>query len=96
LRLLQNELDITITPIEPPIEQSVKVYPNPAREFVKILSTQAVSLTVFSVNGTMIQQNIPVRENQEKEISTLNWTPGLYVLEFKTGSTRVVRKIVIQ
>ena len=87
---------LTITPVEPPIEQSVKVYPNPVREYVKVFSSQKAGLTVFSANGTKVQQNIVIRANQEKEISTLNWTPGLYVLEFNTGSARVVKKIVIQ
>lgn len=96
LRLLQNKLNITITPVEPPIEQSVKVYPNPAREFVKVLSTQNATVTIFSVNGIMIQKDVPVRANQEKEISTSKWMPGLYLLEFNTGSASVVRKIVIQ
>lgn len=96
LRLLQNKLDILLTPAEPPIEHSVKVYPNPAREFIKVLSSQNASLAVFSVNGMLIRNDIALRANQEKEISTLSWAPGLYLLEFNTGSFRVVRKIVIQ
>jgi hypothetical protein len=96
LHLLQNVLPLTITPVEPPIEQSVKVYPNPAREYIKVLSSQNVKLSVFSVTGVAVQQDIVINANREKEIPTLNWTPGLYLLEFNTGSARVVKKIVIQ
>ncbi|WP_254411959.1 T9SS type A sorting domain-containing protein [Dyadobacter diqingensis] len=96
LHLLQNVLPLTITPVEPPLEQSVKVYPNPAREYIKVLSSQNAKLSVFSVTGLAVQQDIVVNANREKEIPTLNWAPGLYLLEFNTGSARVVKKIVIQ
>ena len=97
LRLLQNKLAITITPVEPPVEQSVKVYPNPAREFIKILSTQAASLTVFHCNGN---------RNSAKHYHKSKSGKGNF--NFKTGHLacmclnlipalpRIVRKIVIQ
>ncbi|GLU55821.1 T9SS type A sorting domain-containing protein [Dyadobacter frigoris] len=96
IRLLQNILPISITPVEPPVEQSVKVYPNPAGEYIKVLSTENASLTVFNVAGQAIQSNIMVRANVEKEIVTAKWTPGLYVFELQTSRSRITKKIVIR
>jgi len=96
LRLLQNVLPITITPVEPPVEQSIKVYPNPAGEYIKVLSSKNADLTVFTVGGIAVEKNITIKANQEKEISTLSWIPGLYLFELNTGESRVVKKIVIK
>ena len=96
IRLLQNILPISITPVEPPVEQSVKVYPNPAGEYIKVLSTENASLTVFNVSGQAIQSGIVVRANVEKEIVTSKWTPGLYVIELQTSRARISKKIVIR
>jgi hypothetical protein len=96
IRLLQNRLQVTLTPVEPAVGQYIKVYPNPAGEHIKILSPENASLTVFNLSGQAVQSGIPIKANVEKEISTLKWTPGLYIFELQTGNVRVTRKIVIR
>jgi hypothetical protein len=96
IRLIQNILPVTLTPVEPPVKQSVTVYPNPAGDFIKVLSTENAVLTVFNVSGQAIQSNIIIKANFEKEIVTSKWTPGLYILELQTNTARVSKKIVIR
>jgi hypothetical protein len=96
IRLLQNMLPLTLTPAEPSVKQSVTVYPNPAGEYIKVMSTENAVLTVFNVSGQAIQSNIIIKANFEKEIVTSKWTPGLYILELQTNTARVSRKIVIR
>ncbi len=96
LRLFTNILPITITGAEPPLENTVKIYPNPADDYVTILSSRKALLRVFNAGGQSLLQNVQINANREKVISTLNWTPGLYLLELKSGEAKTVKKIVVR
>ncbi len=94
--LLNNILPITITGTEPPASFSVNVYPNPADHYIKIQSSENADLHVLSVNGISVLKNISVKAGVEKEISTKNWSAGLYILELKNGRRSEVKKIVVR
>ncbi|WP_229254227.1 T9SS type A sorting domain-containing protein [Dyadobacter sp. NIV53] len=96
LKLFTNILPVTVTGTEPGIQNTIKVYPNPADNYIKILSSKKATLRVLTVGGQAILQNINVNANQEKEISTINWASGLYLLELKSGDIRTVKKVVVR
>jgi hypothetical protein len=96
VQLIANVLPITITGTEPIADQAFNVYPNPADQFIKIISTVNASVEVFSANGVSVIKNIPVTANTEEEISTRNWSPGLYILELTRGQMKQARKIVVR
>ncbi len=96
VQLITNILPITVTGTEPVLNGKFNVYPNPADRYIKILSTINASVEVFSVTGISIIKDIPVSADIEKEVSTVNWSPGLYLLELKNGQNREVRKIVVR
>ena len=96
LKLLNNILPITITATEPVAEHLVTVFPNPARDYIKVLSSKNASLRVLNVSGSVALKNISVRANEEKEISIQNWMPGLYLFELQSGKIRTVKKVVIK
>src|SRR5690606_29445387 len=95
IRLLTNVLPVTITGVEPPAGM-IKVYPNPARGYVKLLTSQAGTLNVLTINGSALLRDIPIYANREIELATSNWPAGLYFIELKSGENREVKKIVVQ
>jgi hypothetical protein len=96
IRLLTNVLPVTITGTEPPLEPTITVYPNPAADYLKVLSSKNGTVDILAVSGKIILQNQTIRANTEKQISTLNWPAGLYILELKAGDVRVTRKVVLE
>ena len=64
---------------------SVSLYPNPAKNFVKVNGLKAnESYTVYNTIGAVVKSGI-VSNNQEIAINDL--TNGLYFLKFKNGKT---------
>ena len=96
LRLFTNILPVTITGTEPVLEYNVTVYPNPAEKFVKIRSSKKASLRVLNISGSVIMQDVIVNADDEKEISTIDWVSGLYLLELKSGEMKTVKKILVR
>ncbi|TLU97355.1 T9SS type A sorting domain-containing protein [Dyadobacter luticola] len=89
-----------ILPVTPPLigvgEHQVVVYPNPASQYIKIVSSENSLLKIVNVKGSVIAENIVVMANVEKEISSSFWPSGLYLLEFVGKASSVTKKIVVQ
>ncbi|TDE09419.1 FG-GAP-like repeat-containing protein [Dyadobacter psychrotolerans] len=89
-----------ILPVTPPLigvgEHQVVVYPNPASQYIKVVSSENSLLKIVNVKGSVIAENIVVMANIEKEISSSFWPSGLYLLEFVGKTTSVIKKIVVQ
>ncbi len=96
VRLLTNILPVTITSVEPTPPSSLIVYPNPADEYVKVLSHQNALLDILSVSGQILQENVTLAANTEKILSTAHWSPGLYLLRVRYADRQEVRKIVVK
>ena len=96
VHLLSNTLPITVTGTESASGVRFNVYPNPAANYINILSTVKATVDVFSVNGVLILRNLGVNANSEKAISTSTWSPGLYLIELKYGEIKQVKKIVVR
>ncbi|MCE6988240.1 T9SS type A sorting domain-containing protein [Dyadobacter sp. CY323] len=94
IRLLTNVLPVTVTGVEPPVGM-IKVYPNPAGDYVKVLSSRNGTLNVTTLNGSRLLKNVTVTANLEIEIATSNWPAGLYFMELQAGEDREVKKIVV-
>lgn len=96
LSLFTNILPVTITGPEPPFENTVKVYPNPARDHIKVLSSRKASLKVIHVSGIPVISGLTVEPDVVKEVATSGWVPGLYLLELQYDKQKVVKKVVVQ
>ncbi|MGE5424982.1 MAG: T9SS type A sorting domain-containing protein, partial [Syntrophothermus sp.] len=76
--------------MEAEADQEVKIFPNPAKDFVEIKSNQPVlSVGIFSVEGTEFFSN-PVKE----KIDIQQLPAGIYLLRIQTGNKVVLRKLV--
>lgn len=94
LRLFFNKLDVTL----PEKDWTLKVYPNPATNYINIDSEADATADVFSMQGQLLSKKpIEVKANQKNSINTQNWIPGLYIIRINnlTGETIAVKKIII-
>jgi hypothetical protein len=76
---------------------AVKIYPNPTRGVFKIVPAQgnnALDVTVQDLNGKVILQK-ECRGESEYEISLADAPQGTYDIIIKSGSEKLVRKLVI-
>lgn len=76
---------------------SVKIFPNPVKAEINILSVNDYSLegkmiSIFSIQGNMIQQHIPSGKNDKMDLSNL--PAGIYIIKIGTGNDRRVAKFV--
>jgi hypothetical protein len=95
LSLFENILSVVVTGVEPPAQGTAKVYPNPVKGIVKILSSYKASLRILTVAGMVLHQNIAIQHDTEHQINTTGWTPGLYLFEIKGDRFQEVKKIVV-
>ncbi|WP_035333540.1 T9SS type A sorting domain-containing protein [Dyadobacter crusticola] len=95
VRLLTNVLQVEITGTEPGISP-IRVFPNPAADFLKVASSEPGTFDIITVGGKKILQNQRVNANAERTISTASWAPGLYLVEWKGGNRRFVKKVIVE
>jgi len=71
-----------------------KFYPNPASDFITILSKETGQLKLYSTQGLLLKEaNISIGSNRI-ELSTL--AKGLYFIEFASGNSRFVRSLIVE
>jgi hypothetical protein len=70
----------------------VKVYPNPSKGPIKVISNTAAKARLMSSLGQVLVEGIFIKANQEIEIQTQVLTPGLYLLQFETDQSQVLVK----
>nr|WP_295927063.1 FG-GAP-like repeat-containing protein [uncultured Dyadobacter sp.] len=95
VRLLSNILPVTITGNEPGNAGEVKVFPNPSVGFFRVYSSKAGSFDVLTAGGVKVLRNRGIRAGEVQQIGTAQWPAGLYLVEWKAGNSRVVRKVVV-
>ena len=75
---------------------NVEVYPNPARDYIKLSANncQLSAVRVYNVLGTMIEE-IEINSN-EIEINVSDYNPGIYFFNIQTEKGNVTKKIVVE
>lgn len=64
----------------------IRLYPNPATEYIKIGGVSEVAVSIFNISGKMIFSHEQYAEGQTINIS--DWAKGIYILQIK-GKTSV-------
>ncbi|MEZ5196284.1 MAG: T9SS type A sorting domain-containing protein [Bacteroidales bacterium] len=84
--------DLTGTTLN--LETSIKVFPNPARSFVRIESPAIINqLTVTNILGETVGYELPHAQSTQLQTSAL--TEGIYFLKIETDSGIITRKLQI-
>ena len=83
---------VTITDSAP----SISVYPNPARDFIKVrcdISIESFDYTIFSSNGQIMKTGFG--NPQHTTIETAELPRGIYILQLKTEDAVKTLKVVL-
>ena len=77
-------------------ESNISVYPNPAKDFVKLsaVSGQLSVVKVYNCLGMMVEE-IEVNAN-EVEINISEYNTGIYFVNVQTENGNIVKKVVIK
>ena len=80
-------------------EETVFVYPNPAKEFINVefsgLSDENISIEIIDVFGKVVQKEISKNENQIFNLNVSSLDAGYYVLKISSGYSVIQKKIII-
>jgi len=75
---------------------SVKLYPNPANDFIKIEHKKAINnITIYNITGQIIK-TIKASNSNSAKINIMNLNDGLYYIRVSTENESILKKIIIQ
>lgn len=81
-------------------ESSIVLYPNPAKDIVKITNTsneKISSIEIIDSNGRSLKTIPPEKSNQEESVFLENYAAGNYFIKLSTEKKQsIVKKILIQ
>ena len=77
-------------------ESNISIYPNPAKDFVKLsaVSSQLSAIKVYNCLGMMVEE-MEVNSN-EVEIDVSKYNSGIYFFNIQTENGNIVKKVVIR
>ena len=92
---LANDIAI-INSVDEKINNSTKMYPNPADNFLNIVSyTVGIeNIYIYNTNGQLVLAN-EVNANQIR-LNTSTLSKGVYILDIKSKDTSIKRKLIIE
>jgi hypothetical protein len=78
------------------LEQTVKVYPNPAHDFVTISNSADVtinSIEIYDMNGRLVNQ-IKVDSTADQTVNVSELTTGMYFINITSDQATVVKRLI--
>ena len=96
--ITDKEITTVMNPLsvsEYSIDSSLKIYPNPAKGFIKISGNNNLeSIAIYDINGRLLQE-IKVLGNQtEKELSLEQLASGIYLIKVESDKGVLLEKLV--
>ncbi|MEM7103227.1 MAG: T9SS type A sorting domain-containing protein [Bacteroidota bacterium] len=87
--------DATTVSVENIFDAGVKVYPNPAADFINVESTvqQPTSVEIYNILGKLMT-NVVSMDNNRFDVSELEF--GMYIIKVNFDNESVIRKVMIQ
>ena len=80
-------------------EETIFVYPNPAKEFINVefsgLNDENISIEITDVFGKLVQKEISKNENEMFNLNVSSLAAGYYVLKISSGNSVIQKKIII-
>ena len=83
-----------IVDVETVEERNVNIYPNPARDFIKLsaVSCQQSVVRVYNCLGMLVDEI--EMSSDEIEINVSDYNPGIYFFNIETESGNVTKKFI--
>jgi len=74
--------------------EAITIFPNPVHQTVYILYDQDAIVTLYNLNGQIIQQKLLQKETGKVTMDIFNLKPGMYIVTVQTESTVVSTKLI--
>lgn len=81
----------TVLSIEKNELSYIKIFPNPADDFLMIKNTDDITIKLYSLNGSLLKT---VKTKSNLEIDVSSFSSGIYILEFLNYNSKSRRKII--
>lgn len=86
------------TDVEQVIGEGISVWPNPATEFIYVDAPESASISIYSVDGTLITSipamNKDVENNTLRQVNIHNLNAGVYVVNITTTTSTQTLKFI--
>ncbi len=90
---------VPVVSIEPDLRKDIRVYPNPASEFIRIESQQGLGqnaqISLFETSGKLVLQQVQAGNETEISIPVQGLPQGIYLLRLTTETGVFLTKIRI-
>ncbi|MEM1320559.1 MAG: T9SS type A sorting domain-containing protein [Bacteroidota bacterium] len=91
-----SKLQLTTSTGRQPLEQSLRIYPNPARHTLNVLNLSEERIQQIIVHNVIGQQMLRIDlPNAFETIDVSRWTPGVYLLEIRTADKVISKKVEV-
>ena len=91
--------DALLSTEETGLENTISLYPNPARDQIQLAYTgnQGLqSLTITDIQGKIIRQVKLTNFNQSQTINIHTLKAGLYIFTIESSKNRIIKKVIIE
>ena len=73
---------------------SIRIYPNPASDYIKISGTDLINAQLYNLTGMLIKEEVV--KNSEIMINTMDLPKGIYIVKVSSLNSETSKKIIIQ
>ena len=79
-------------------ENTFNIYPNPAKDFVKVSTDngQQTTVRIYNTLGMLVETRLATSATNEIEINVSEYNPGIYFINISNEEYNVTKKIVIE
>jgi hypothetical protein len=77
------------------IADAISVFPNPARQFVQVVSPETVNVQVMDINGRVVAPSVRVMAGQTHKIETSDLASGVYFLHITNDNFTAMKKVIV-
>ena len=85
-----------IVDVETVEERNVNIYPNPARDFVRVstVNGQQSTVKIYNTIGMLVDEI--EMSSDEIEINVTDYNPGIYFINIRNEELNMTKKIVVE
>ena len=92
------DIDGTFGVKETNTDNNISVYPNPAKDFVKVSTDngQQTTVKIYNTVGMLVGTRLATSATNEIEINVSEYNPGIYFINISNEEYNVTKKIVVE
>jgi len=92
LDLKTDRIDIELSIVDPKIESTIFIYPNPAKTSFRINGMIDGNINIHDISGKLVKVIAPT----QSDISVTGMDKGIYLVSVVSGGTPIINKLVVE